>query len=603
MLAGIGGLAVFATARVTGGLRRRARAEPEGPLSSRVAAACGLLMVDLAMPLALLAALNLGALALPEGRADTDMIVATLSHAGLWILGVVIVVDLLWAPRHPRSALFRPEPRRAQAVGRILVGVTVATMALVVLGRLLVIEGMVPLAAALFALLLSIALLLFLLIGMWRLRSRVAATVRGAMPPGSAIGRLASLWPVPVSLYLLVIWFSTLGNLLSGGTASGGRLILSIVVPFVIFGIAAAVSRQSVARFRALGAHAPPTLDEHGVAVDNRGLEVAAARLSVAVWLVAILMTVGLLTWLYELKLGTLLGLDPALFRAFLKVICIALGAYVLYALITASIERRMLRLDEGQNPSRAKRLRTLLPLLRMFLMQVVFVMAVLIGLSSMGIDIGPLIAGAGIFGLAIGLGMQKLVTDIVSGVFFLMDDAFAVGDYIEAGGLRGRVEALSIRSMKLRHHRGPIHTLPYGEINSLTNHSRDWVIVKLEFRLPSDTDLARVKKIVKQIGQEISDDPELAKALLEPVKSQGVRRFEDNAMIVGVKFKALPGEQFVIRRQVYQKIRDAFIAADIHFADRGVVVRVDSEQGEAATAAAAAAASTVRDQVEKAGS
>ena len=90
----------------------------------------------------------------------------------------------------------------------------------------------------------------------------------------------------------------------------------------------------------------------------------------------------------------------------------------------------------------------------------------------------------------------------------------------------------LSIRSMKLRHHRGPVHTVPFGEINSLTNHSRDWVIVKLEFRLPSDTDLATVKKIVKRIGQELSDDPAVAKHLLEPLKSQGVRRFEDNAMI-----------------------------------------------------------------------
>src|ERR687883_690604 len=113
--------------------------------------------------------------------------------------------------------------------------------------------------------------------------------------------------------------------------------------------------------------------------------------------------------------------------------------------------------------------------------------MVSMIMLSALGVDIGPLLAGAGVVGIAVGFGCQKLVQDIVAGIFFLIDDAFRVGEYVEAGGLKGTVEAISIRSMRLRHHRGAVQTLPFGELKSVKNHSRDWVIIKLDFRVPYD--------------------------------------------------------------------------------------------------------------------
>ena len=124
-----------------------------------------------------------------------------------------------------------------------------------------------------------------------------------------------------------------------------------------------------------------------------------------------------------------------------------------------------------------------------------------MIALSELGVNIGPLIAGAGIVGLAVGFGAQTLVKDILSGLFFLIDDAFRVGEYIDVGDVRGMVEHISIRSLRLRHHRGPVHTIPFGEIHHLTNYSRDWAIMKLELRVPFDTDIEKVRKIIKKIG------------------------------------------------------------------------------------------------------
>lgn len=243
-------------------------------------------------------------------------------------------------------------------------------------------------------------------------------------------------------------------------------------------------------------------------------------------------------------------------------------------------------------------RAQTLLPLFEKFIAGVLMVMVTMIVLSSLGVDIGPLLAGAGVVGIAIGFGAQTLVRDIVSGIFFLIDDAFRVGEYIESGELRGTVEGITLRSLKLRHHRGQIHTVPFGELRSLTTYSRDWVIMKLEFRVPFDTDLGLVKKIVKQIGRELEADPDLGPGFLEPLKSQGVRRMEEFNMVVGVKFMAKPGAQWLIRREAYQRIRDAFEANGISFARRDVTVNVrrdasPDEEQQAITAATQVATDT----------
>ncbi len=163
---------------------------------------------------------------------------------------------------------------------------------------------------------------------------------------------------------------------------------------------------------------------------------------------------------------------------------------------------------------------------------------------------------------------------DVISGVFFLAEDAFRIGEYVVIGNTRGTVEGIAIRSLKLRHHRGSLHTVPFGEIKQLTNESRDWIILKLEFLLGFDTDLRRVKNVVKEITKQLEADPELGHALLEPIKSQGVRRMEPTGMVIGLKIVAKPGsEVYLIRREVFQRVRDEFEKNGIHFARPQVMV------------------------------
>jgi moderate conductance mechanosensitive channel len=187
--------------------------------------------------------------------------------------------------------------------------------------------------------------------------------------------------------------------------------------------------------------------------------------------------------------------------------------------------------------------------------------------LSSMGIEIGPLIAGAGVVGVAIGFGAQTLVKDIISGMFYLLDDAFRIGEYIQSGSYKGTVESFSLRSVKLRHHRGPLYTVPFGSLGAVQNMSRDWVIDKLTISVPYDTDLAAVKKIIKRIGAELASDPEFAPHVIETLKMQGVEQFGDFAIQIRMKMMTKPGEQFVIRRRAYASIKTAFEQSGIQFA------------------------------------
>ena len=259
---------------------------------------------------------------------------------------------------------------------------------------------------------------------------------------------------------------------------------------------------------------------------------------------------------------------------------------------------------EGGAGGSRSQ---TLLILLRKAFVVVMFAIVFLLLLSSMGINIGPLIAGAGVVGLAIRFGAQTLVKDILAGVFFLIEDAFRVGDYIETSGMRGTVEHISLLSLRLRSPRDPVHTIPFGSMDTVTNNSRDYIISKLDFRVCYDTDVDKVRKIIKKINEKIMMDEEMGPVLIDKVRSQGVRELDDSAMIMRVKFKTIRGEQFVIRREVFRMMQEAFKENGIEFAHRNVTVYMPPQDDETSTpdnkvieAGAAAAVATAQAEAEQ---
>ncbi len=258
--------------------------------------------------------------------------------------------------------------------------------------------------------------------------------------------------------------------------------------------------------------------------------------------------------------------------RGLFSVVVIALFADLVWFVFKAMIERRLAEVQatgEGDtsHSGQATRLRTVLPIVRNVSFVTLAVIAVLTALSALGVDIAPMVAGAGVVGIAVGFGAQTLVKDIVSGVFFLFDDAFRVGEYIQSGNYKGTVESFSLRSVRLRHHRGPVYTVPFGELGAVQNMSRDWVIDKLAIGITYDSDLEKARKLIKKIGQDLAADPEMGPNILEPLKMQGVEQFGDFAIQIRMKMMTRPGEQFVIRRKAYAAIKTAFDANGIKFA------------------------------------
>jgi small-conductance mechanosensitive channel len=383
------------------------------------------------------------------------------------------------------------------------------------------------------------------------------------------------LWfPVVVS-YLGCAWAALVNRLILGWPTELPLLLGAYAVAGAIFAVYATVTYATHRLFhprRALPSSPPPV-----AALDSYE---ALARRVAGILAAAAGVTVTLSVWNIPRMQG-----DAA--EHLISIMAISLIGYVFHQSIRIWIDRRIAEEgpvagtvpgDEGGGHGSASRLATLLPLVRNFVLLSIVGAVLVTVLMDLGVNIAPLFAGAGIAGIAIGFGAQTLIRDIFSGAFFLIDDAFRKGEYIEIGAIRGTVEKISVRSMQLRHHRGPLHTVPFGEIHQLTNYSRDWVIMKLPLRITYDTDVEKVRKHIKQLGQALLEDPELGPKFLQPLKSQGVIQMEDSAMILRVKFMTRPGDQWDVRKRVFQELHALFRREGIRFAHREVTVRFAGE-------------------------
>jgi small-conductance mechanosensitive channel len=262
--------------------------------------------------------------------------------------------------------------------------------------------------------------------------------------------------------------------------------------------------------------------------------------------------------------------------RGTFEALVILVGADLLWLVVRAVIDVRLtgtvLQIDDldDEGLRRRARIRTLLPVLRNFLFIFVLIIASLSALSAMGLQIGPLLAGAGVVGIAVGFGAQTLVRDVLSGVFFLLDDAFRVGELIESGGISGTVETFSLRSVKLRHYRGQLHTVPFGDLKAITNFSRDWVNELLDVTIAYEADLARVERTIERVSDEAMHDRSFAGRVISAPASIGVTAMGVDGIHVGIMVRTRPGQQFRVRAAMFSRLKSAFDADGIRFSGTG---------------------------------
>jgi small-conductance mechanosensitive channel len=565
-----------------------------------------------------------------ERHEPTGIAISTVFWVIVYVRIIIAVSGFLLSPGDSGARLLplddetaRHSHRRAVLIGVMLVG---AIQLMNLLRKYELAEGPTLAMGAI----LTLLFLCGIIILVWRDRKIVAALISP-----SDIGETAALspareffaanWHVFTSCYILGLGlFGVTAQLLTGGAHREAIIVSLCLLPAVP--IMDWLARLGIRR---LCESSPRDQDEDG-ALDptvagepfadldavqgeeehvSRTQPEAAGLVFEPVLIRNMRVILGLLVfllmaqvWGFDLHNVTAANMSERVADALFEIVVILIVAWAAWGFVKTAITYYAPQegIDVGQmvegdaGGTGLSRAQTLLPLLRKFILISLIVIVALVVLSSLGVSIGPLIAGAGVIGLAIGFGAQTLVRDIISGAFFLADDAFRLGEYIDVGVAMGMVERISVRSFRLRHHLGPINTVPFGEVQKVTNFSRDWVMMKLQMRVPSDTDLEKLRKVVKKVGQEMMEEPEFSDKFLQPVKSQGVYRMDDDgAFVIRIKFMSRPGEQFVLRREVFRRVQEAFAENGIRFAPKRVMIDAGEDVSEKQIAAAAIAAET----------
>lgn len=249
------------------------------------------------------------------------------------------------------------------------------------------------------------------------------------------------------------------------------------------------------------------------------------------------------------------------------KIGLILLGAFIAYRIIKAMVRKfeKKVRTEEAVVPSELeKRAKTLARIIQTCLIGVVAVIAIMMIIRELGLDIGPILAGAGILGLAVGFGAQTLVKDVISGFFILMEDQYRVGDVVEVAGIGGLVEQMSLRVTILRDLEGKVHYIPNGSISTATNMTKEWSRAVLDIGVAYKEDPDVVMNVLREVGDEMKKDPAYSSVILEPLQILGVSDFADSAVVIKVMFKTLPLKQWDVGREFRRRVKKTFDAKGI---------------------------------------
>jgi moderate conductance mechanosensitive channel len=247
----------------------------------------------------------------------------------------------------------------------------------------------------------------------------------------------------------------------------------------------------------------------------------------------------------------------------------VTLTAWTLWVVLDAWISEVLSPSNAANARERSARAKTLLPLLRNVAFVALTVMTVIGALSNLGINVAPLIAGAGVVGLAVGFGLQQLVQDVITGLFILLEDTLAIGDVIDTGDRSGTVEALTIRTVKIRDGDGALHSIPFSMIKALKNSSRGFGVYTASVTLDVDADVERAIEVFKTVGYEVSADPRYASMIRAPLEVWGVDQVGLDGIVIKASIKTLPLQQYGVGREINRRVKESLQAAGIRLATR----------------------------------
>jgi moderate conductance mechanosensitive channel len=251
--------------------------------------------------------------------------------------------------------------------------------------------------------------------------------------------------------------------------------------------------------------------------------------------------------------------------EALFRIAVIVAAAYGLLRILRMAVNRletllvRAMAARETAPGAAAMRVRTLINVLWTITSGFLWFIVVLVVLGLLGVNIGPILAGAGVVGLAVGFGAQYLVRDLVSGFFLLLENQIRVGDMAIINGTNGMVEAVTFRTVVLRDQAGAVHVFPNGSINSLANTTMDWSACVIDISVSYREDPDRVMDVMRRVAEEMRAEPPYDQVMLEPIEIFGVDNFTDSTVIIKARFKTRPLQQQVVGREYRRRLKKAF--------------------------------------------
>ncbi len=259
-----------------------------------------------------------------------------------------------------------------------------------------------------------------------------------------------------------------------------------------------------------------------------------------------------------------------------LQILFIIVGAYIVIRVLRFAIHR-LNRFFEDDDPTtrseREKRADTLTKILNNIMTLVVWAFAAMMVLKEIGVDIGPILAGAGIAGLAVGFGAQSLVKDFLNGIFIVIENEFRVGDVVTVGGVSGLVEKISLRTTVLRDLEGKVYVVPNGQITTVTNMTKEWSRFLIDVGVAYKEDVDYVMKVLAEVGEELRRDEKFASLIMEPLQILGLDSFGDSSVNIRVMFTTQPLQQWTVGREFRRRIKKRFdeLGIEIPFPHRTI--------------------------------
>ncbi len=394
--------------------------------------------------------------------------------------------------------------------------------------------------------------------------SPVAAEGKGGRwrrPGTGAIGRvvrerLADVWHILAALYIVAVYAVWALSVEGGFEYIVRATLLSAVVIALAVGAVTLLSRGVDKLF-----HIADDVKSRFPGIEKRANRYMPV-LHTAVRMVVFVIAFGAVLQVWGVGVVEALTSDAGrrFAGAVLTISIVLVLSLIVWEFASSAIERYLSSTDgKGNMVERSARAKTLLPLARNVLLVAMIVIVSLIVLSEIGVNIAPLLAGAGVIGLAVGFGSQKLVQDIITGAFILFENAVSVGDVVSVGGFSGVVEGMTVRSIRLRDMTGTVHTIPFSTVDKVSNMTKDFSYYVLDVRVAYREDTDEVVEVCKALLEEMRQEPEHAVNILEPLEVIGLDCFADSAVILRFRIKTLPIKQWSTGREFNRRMKKRF--------------------------------------------